>query len=44
MEEIKSYFESKGLGAKDITKGVIAHEVLGIGVMLGRLVSSDFFF
>jgi len=35
MDEIKSYFESKDIGPKDITKGVIAHEVLGVGVLAG---------
>ena len=33
MEELKSFFHSKGLEAKDIPKGIIAHEVLGIGIL-----------
>jgi len=34
MEEVKQYFASKGLEAKDIPKGVLLHEVLGLGVLL----------
>ena len=34
MEELKSFFISKGLDAKDIPKGIIAHEVLGLGILV----------
>ena len=34
MDELKSFFHSKGLEAKDIPKGIIAHELLGIGVLV----------
>ena len=34
MEELKSFFHSKGLEAKDIPKGLIAHEILGLGILM----------
>ena len=34
MEELKSFFHSKGLEAKDIPKGIIAHEILGLGILV----------
>ena len=34
MEELKSFFHSKGLEAKDIPKGIIAHEILGLGILI----------
>ena len=34
MEELKSFFASKGLEAKDIPKGIVVHEILGLGILL----------
>ena len=34
MDELKAFFHSKGLEPRDIPKGIIAHEVLGIGILL----------
>ena len=34
MEELKAFFASKGIEPKDIPKGIVAHEVLGIGILV----------
>ena len=34
MEELKLFFTSKGLEAKDIPKGVVAHEILGLTILV----------
>ena len=33
MEELKAFFASKGVEPKDIPKGIVAHEVLGMGIL-----------
>ena len=34
MEELKAFFSSKGVEPKNIPKGIVAHEVLGIGILV----------
>ena len=34
MEELKAFFASKGIEPKDIPKGIVAHEILGVGVLV----------
>ena len=34
MEGLKEFFRSKGLEAKDIPKGIVAHEVIGLGILV----------
>ena len=33
MEDLKAFFASKGIEPKDIPKGIVAHEMLGIGIL-----------
>jgi len=33
MEEIKSFFASRGLGTSELAKGLVIHEVLGVAIL-----------
>ena len=34
MEDLREFFRSRGLEAKDIPKGIVAHEVIGLGILV----------
>ena len=34
MDELKAFFSSKVIEPKDIPKGIVAHEMLGIGILV----------
>jgi len=34
MEEVKKFLKDKGLGVEDVPKGLVVHEVIGVGILL----------